>query len=84
MPASLEAKSLSIRLKPALYDAATRCAKLKGSSLNSLVQQGLENIIRAQEEQEMHDAAKLLSMDPEGCDVQYAFAAQAEAALRNE
>ena len=60
MPASLEAKSLSIRLKPALYDAATRCAKLKGSSLNSLVQQGLENIIRAQEEQEMHDAATLL------------------------
>ena len=60
MPALMESKSLTIRLKPALYDAATRCAKLKGRSLNSLVQQGLENIIRAQEEQEMHDAATLL------------------------
>ena len=84
MPALLESKSLTIRLKPALYEAATHCAKQKGRSLNSLVQQGLEDIIRAQLDKEMYDDATLLGMDPEECSVEFAFAAQSEVALRDE
>ncbi len=87
MPASTqsnETKSLTVRLKPDLYREATRVAERQGRSLNTLVQQGLEAILRIEEEREMERAAEILSLDADETDVLYAFAAQAEVVLRDE
>ena len=81
---SNETKSLTVRLKPDLYREATRVAERQGRSLNTLVQQGLEAILRIEEEREMERAAEILSLDTDETDVLYAFAAQAEVVLRDE
>ena len=79
-----ETKSLTVRLQPDLYEAATQVARKHGRSLNALVQQGLEEIIRAEENREMYEAATLIGMDGAECDMAYAFAAQAEVILHDE
>lgn len=83
MNAAANAKSLTVRLRPTLYEAATSLAKRRRLSLNALIQESLEEILRIEEEREMYEAATLLGEDPDECDVEYAFAAQAEVALRD-
>lgn len=84
MAMTAEPRSLTIRLQPDLYEAATQIARKRGRSLNALVQQGLEAIVRVEEEKEMYEAATILGMDSAECDVNYAFAAQAEVILKDE
>ncbi len=78
-----ETKSLTVRLQPKLYAAAAQLARKRGRSLNALIQQGLEEILQAEEEREMDEAATLLSGDALACDIEYAFPAQAEVVGRD-
>ena len=84
MTTPTETRSLTVRLQPELYAAAARVARKRGRSLNALVQQGLEEIIRVEEDRELYQAATLLGTDPEECNVDYAFPAQSEVILRDE
>jgi predicted transcriptional regulator len=84
MAAPTDIKSLTVRLQPELYEAAAQIARKRGRSLNTLVQQGLEQIIRTEENREMYEAATLLGMDAEGCDVEYAIPVAAEVLQRDE
>jgi hypothetical protein len=84
MPALSETKSFTVRLQPEIYEAAARVAKKRGSSLNALIQNGLEKIIRVEEERELYEAATLLGLDAAECDMEYALPAQAEVVLRDE
>ncbi|HZP82722.1 MAG TPA: toxin-antitoxin system HicB family antitoxin [Chthonomonadaceae bacterium] len=84
MGATKEARSLTVRLRPELYAAATDLAKKRCISLNTLVQESLAAVIREEEDREMYEAAELLGQFPEECDVEYAFAAQSEVVLREE
>jgi hypothetical protein len=79
-----DTKSLTVRLRPGLYQAAARVASKRGHSLNALVQQGLEEIIRADEDREMYDAATQLAVDKVECDIEYALPAQREVVTRDE
>ena len=75
-------KSFTVRLAPETYVASTELAKKQCVSLNALIQECLSHAIRIEEEREMYEAAELLSMDPEECDAEFAFAAQSEVVLR--
>ncbi|MCX6381294.1 MAG: hypothetical protein NT023_17770 [Armatimonadetes bacterium] len=78
-----DAKSLTVRLRPDVYEAATHIARKSGHSLNYLVQQGLETLIKAEEEREMVEAATLLGIDAAESSVEFALASQAEVALHH-
>src|SRR5579872_2311393 len=78
------AKPLTVRLKPDLYEAAARLSKQRRVSLNALVQESLARVVKEAEDRELYEAFEYLGQFPEGCDVEYAHAAQAEVALRVE
>ena len=75
---------MTVRLQPQLYNAAIRVARSSGKSLNALIQSGLESVIKEEQEREMYEAATLLSMDEEECNVEFAFDAQVEVIQRDE
>jgi|GEM_PF-1389979 len=77
------AKTLTVRLDPKLYEAATRLSKKRRLSLNALLQESLQRLLKEAEDRELFEAAELLGQFPEECDVEYAFAAQSEVALRS-
>lgn len=77
-------RSLTVRIPPHVYELSRQIAHKRETSLNALIQQSLEALIRAEEEQASYDAYTLLGQDAEECDVEYAIHAQAEVMLRNE
>ncbi len=77
-------KPLTLRLRPDVYQAAANLARRRSQSLNSLIQESLALRIKVEEDRELFEAAELLGQFPDECNVEYAFAAQAEAALRVE
>src|SRR5436190_23971924 len=84
MATSAAPKSLTVRLTPELYTAASQLARKRSVSLNTLMQESLAAIVRAAEEQARYDAYTLLAQDVEGCDTEYAIHAQAEVMLHDE
>lgn len=76
-------KTMSLRLPAALHLATRRLAQRRGISLNALIQQSLEALLRDEEEKRFYDSFTLLGEDLEACDVAYAAAAQQEAVLRD-
>jgi hypothetical protein len=77
-------KSLTVRLPQDLYESATELAKKRCLSLNALIQQSLAAVVKEEEDRELYEAFELLGQYPEECDVEYAFAAQAEVVLRDD
>ncbi|HLV78725.1 MAG TPA: hypothetical protein VKT32_00545 [Chthonomonadaceae bacterium] len=74
----------SVRIAEDIYREAEQIARRRNISFNALVQEALKKEIEAAQDREMYEAATLLGQDAEMCDVDYAFAAQAEVALSNE
>ena len=77
-------KSLTVRITPELYSAASNLARKRAVSLNTLMQESLAAIVRAAEEQARYDAYTLLAQDVEGCDAEYAIHAQSEVMQHDE
>ncbi len=77
-------QSLTVRLQPELYTAATHLARKRSLSLNALVQQSLAAWIKSEEDRELYEAFEELGKDKEACDVEYAFAAQSEVVLSDK
>jgi hypothetical protein len=71
-------KTLTVRLPHRLYDAARAAAQRRDISLNALVQQGLENISKQEEEEKLYEAFGMLGSDADEADVEFAIPAQRE------
>ena len=82
MSVQVPARCVTVRLSPTLYAAASAIAKKRSVSLNGLVQESLAREIRIAEEQQRYDEYALLGQDRKECDVDYAFAAQAEVRIK--
>jgi hypothetical protein len=77
----MTAKTLTIRLQPAVYEKATSLAERRHTSLNRLFQDGLELLAAQEQEKQLFDDFSLIAAaGTEETDVQFALAAQAEAA----
>ena len=77
------ARAITLRLPPALHTAIAQAARRRHQSINALIQQNLEALVRAEEEQARYDAYTLLGQDAEECNVDYAIYAQAEVMLHD-
>lgn len=72
----------SLRLSDDVFEGAKSIIRRRGVSFNAFVEETLRREIAAEEEREMYEAATLLGTDPE-TNVDFAFAAQADVALRD-
>jgi hypothetical protein len=77
-------KALTLRLNPKLHAEISELARRREVSVNALIQQNLETLVRVEEEKARYDAYSLLGQEPEECDVEYTIPAQAEVMLRDE
>lgn len=75
--------TLSVRIPASLKSRAARAAEARQISFNTFVTRLIEQAVQEVEEKELYDAFTALGSDPEMSDVEFAFAAQAEAALRD-
>ena len=82
-PKVKEIDTLSVRLPASLKSRAARAAEARQVSFNTFVTRLIEDAVRVAEEKELYDAYTALGSDPALCDVDFAFAAQAEVALRD-
>jgi hypothetical protein len=74
-------QTLSVRLPAALKSRAAKAAEARQVSFNTFVTRLIEKAVEETEEKELCDGFTLLGSDPELSDVEFAFHAQAEAAL---
>ena len=77
-------KAMTLRLPPDLYQTGQEIAQQRHISLNALVQEGLQAVIRMEQQRRLYDDFSLLGEDVEGCNVEYAFAAQREVIMGDE
>ena len=77
-----EIDTLSVRLPVSLKSRAAKVAQSRQMSFNAFVTRLIEEAVQETEEKELYDAFSALGSDPELCDAEFAFAAQAEVALR--
>ena len=82
-PKVKEIGTLSVRLPASLKSRAARAAEARQVSFNTFVTRLIEDAVRVAEEKELYDAYTALGSDLPFCDVEFAFAAQAEVALRD-
>lgn len=80
---SKEIDTLSVRLPLSLKSRAAKVAQSRQMSFNAFVTRLIEKAVQETEEKELYDAFSALGSDPELSDAEFAFAAQAEVALRD-
>lgn len=76
-------RAFSVRVPETLYIEAHKVAERKNLSINALIGEALAGVVDQAHDQEMYEAATLLGLDAEMSSVDFAFGAQAEAALAN-
>ena len=77
------ANTPAVRIRPDLKARAADAAKAEKTSINAFLNALIEQAMHEREERELYAAFTELGRDAEGCDVDFAFAAQAEVALRD-
>ena len=77
-------KFLTLRLPPDLYQSSRLVAEQRHISLNALIQESLQALVRAEQQRRLFDDYTRLGEDAEGCDVDYALAAQREVILAGD
>jgi len=75
--------ALSVRIPSHLKSRAARVAQSQQVSFNTFVTHLIEKAVKETEEKELYDAFSELGSDPELSDIEFAFQAQAEVALRD-
>lgn len=73
-------KTVSVRIRPELHAEATRVAKARGLSFNDFVQQGLEDLLKAEQREKLRQGFEILAQDADA-DVEFGWAAQSEVAF---
>ncbi len=82
--ASEDRSAVSLRLPATLHGAARSLARSRGVSVNALITESLEKVLREEEEKAFFDSYTLLGQDADANDVEYALPAQGEVMLRDE
>jgi hypothetical protein len=77
-------KALTIRLPADLYHTSSELARRRQVSLNTLIQEALVAVLKADEEARLYDAFGQLGEDPEEADVEYALSALWEVIRRGD
>ncbi len=80
---SKEVDTISVRLPLSLKSRAAKVAQSRQMSFNAFITRLVEKAVQETEEKELYDAFSALGSDPELSDAEFAFAAQAEVALRD-
>ena len=80
----MNAKTLTLRLAPDLYERAQVLARHRGESLNRLFQVGFEVLDQQEREERLRAGFALIAeTDREETDVGFALAAQTEVVVRS-
>ena len=77
-------EQVSIRLPRGLYQNSRKIAAERGISVNALVQEGLQMIVKNEQERALYDSFTLLGKDADEASVDYAFDAQSEVVLSGD
>jgi len=77
-------EQVSIRLPRGLYQRSREIAAKRGTSMNALVQEGLQMIVRNEQEKALYDSFTLLGKDAQEASVDFAFEAQSEVVLSGD
>ena len=77
-------KAMTLRLPPDLYQTGQQIAQQRHMSLNALIQESLQALIRVEQQRRLFDDFTLLGEDMEGSNMDYAFAAQREVIMSDE
>lgn len=77
-------RTITVRLPRELYQQTTELAHRRNQSVNAVVQEGVQKLLREEEIRAVSDGFDLLAQHPDECDVEFALAAQAEVVLRDE
>ena len=83
MSTTANTRTVTLRLPNDLYEKATRLARQNNKSLNALLQEGTQRLLKEEEERELSAGFDLLAEHPDECDVDYAIYAQAEVMLND-
>lgn len=81
---SVRTKAFTVRLPEDLYRASAEVAKRRKVSLNSLVQEGLDVILKEERYSQLYEAFGQLGEDAEMTDVEFAAEAQWEVVQRGD
>ncbi|RYG29889.1 hypothetical protein EON81_25915 [bacterium] len=74
-------QAVSVRLTKPLHGAVTELAKRRNVSVNRLIEQEFARAVEEEERAKLREGFRLLAGEP--VDVEFAFEAQAEVALRD-
>ena len=77
-------RALTIRPTAELYSSVREIARRRQISVNTLVLEALENVIRAEEDARLYEAFGQLGEDADEADVEFAAAAQWEVVRRGD
>ena len=77
-------KALTIRLPLELHQACQKIAKQRQVSINALIQEGLNTIMKSEEYTRLYEAFGELGADTKESDVEFATHAQWEVVRRDE
>jgi predicted transcriptional regulator len=75
---SNKTKAMSIRLPVDIYENSSKIARRRRVSMNRLVQEGLESLLKQEEGQRLYDAFGQVGADQEESEVEFALPAQRE------
>ena len=81
---STKTKALTIRLPLELHQACQKVAQQRQISLNALIQESLNVIMKSEEYTRLHEAFGQLGADSEESDVEFAAHSQWEVVRRDE
>lgn len=84
MKTVLHSQTVTLRLPHNLYRQTSELARQRKQSINALLQESIQRMLKENEEQTLSDAFDLLAAHPDECNVDYALPAQAEVVLRDE
>lgn len=81
MQPDMTSKTITLRLPHELYATAVDLAQRRKTSLNRLIQEGLELLRKVEEDARLYDSFTVIGGDGESSDVGFATPAQSEIVL---
>lgn len=79
-----KAKSMTVRLPLPLYQAGREIARRRKTSLNRLVQESLEAVLREERRAKLYDAFTLVGEEVSESSVEFGLIAQSEVVARDD
>jgi predicted transcriptional regulator len=84
MKTALRSQTVTLRLPTELYRQTSELARQRNQSVNALLQESIQRMLKENSNKVLSDAFDLLAAHHDECDVEYALPAQSEVVLRDE